>query len=406
MRLTEREIQKLTCPPGRRDRLVFDDAQRGLAVRVTATGGKTYLAQYTIAGQKRRVPLGSCSAISLAKARQACEAVMGAKASGIDTAAERKAKADVERAAAACERLTLGVLVGTWRDLHLAQRRERYAGEAVRALQYGFGRHWDKPAESLDRAAIVRTLDGMARAGKLSIASRTAAYGRACYQWAIKRGTLSANPFAALPAIGAKAKRERVLTDDELAAIWRAASAMAAPFGPIVRLLILTGQRREEVAGMTWAELSDDLTTWTIGADRAKNGAPHRVPLAGPAREILRALPHVSELVIPGDRPPAPFSGWSKAKARLDARCGVSGWVLHDLRRTMATNLQRLGVRLEVTEAVLNHISGSRAGIIGIYQRYDWADEKRAALDAWAAHLLWVAEGRHEAANVVMLAGR
>jgi len=331
---------------------------------------------------------------------------MGAKASGIDTAAERKAKAEAERAAAARERLTLGVLVGTWRDLHLAQRRERYAGEAVRALQYGFGRHWDKPAESLDRAAIVRILDGMARAGKVSIASRTAAYGRACYQWAIKRGTLSANPFAALPAIGAKPKRERVLTDDELAAIWRAASAMPPPFGPITRLLVLTGQRREEVTGMRWDELSDDLTTWTIAASRAKNGAVHRVPLAEPAREILRALPREGELVLPGDRPPAPFSGWSKAKARLDDRSGVSNWVVHDLRRTMATGLQRLGVRLEVTEAVLNHIAGSRAGIVGIYQRYDWANEKRAALDAWAAHVTAVATGARSAENIFSLAGR
>ena len=113
-------------------------------------------------------------------------------------------QAEADRAAAERERLTLGVLVETWRDLHLSQRRERYASEAVRALQYAFARHWDKPAESLDRAAIVQTLDGMARAGKVSIASRTAAYGRACYQWAIKRGTLAANPFAALPATGAR----------------------------------------------------------------------------------------------------------------------------------------------------------------------------------------------------------
>ncbi len=246
----------------------------------------------------------------------------------------------------------------------------------------------------------------MARAGKLSIASRTAAYGRACYQWAIKRGTLSANPFAALPAIGAKPKRERVLTDDELSAIWRAASSMSPPFKPIVMLLVLTGQRRDEVTGMRWDELNNDLTTWTIAANRAKNGVPHRVPLAEPAREILRALPRTGELVMPGDRPPTSFSGWSKAKARLDNRSGVSEWVVHDLRRTMATGLQRLGVRLEVTEAVLNHIAGSRAGIVGIYQRYDWANEKRAALDAWAAHVLSLVEREPTSTNVVRLANR
>lgn len=403
MKLTEREIEKLVCPAGKRDRLVFDDTQRGLAVRVTASGGKTYLAQYTISGQKRRVPLGSCSAISLARARQACEAVMGAKASGIDTVVERKAKAEAVRIVAERESLTLAALVETWRDLHLAQRRPRYAKEAVRALQHAFHRQWSKPAENLDRAAVVRVLDPMAKAGHTSIASRTAAYGRACYQWGLKRGTVAINPFSALPSIGPPPRRERVLTDHELAAIWRAASVTPPPFGPIVRLLLLTGQRREEVAGMTRGELSEDLSTWTIAGSRTKNGQPHVVPLAEPARELLRKLPQESDLVIPGDKAPSPFSGWSKAKARLDPDSGVRDWVLHDLRRTMATGLQRLGVRLEVTEAVLNHISGSRAGIVGIYQRHDWAAEKRAALGAWAHHVLRITDGEARPANIIAI---
>jgi integrase len=128
--------------------------------------------------------------------------------------------------------------------------------------------------------------------------------------------------------------------------------------------------------------------------------------LSQPARELLHALPSDRPgdvqgahqraklaLVFPGERG-TPFSGWSKAKSALDTASGVSGWWLHDLRRTLATGLQRLGVRLEVTEAVLNHLSGSRAGVIGIYQRHDWAEEKRSALDAWSAHLLAAAEGR------------
>ena len=186
-----------------------------------------------------------------------------------------------------------------------------------------------------------------------------------------------------------------------------------SPIGAIVRLLMLTGQRREEVAGMTWAELSEDLATWTIPATRTKNGIPHLVPLSQPARELLHALPSDRPgdvqgahqraklaLVFPGERG-TPFSGWSKAKSALDTASGVSGWWLHDLRRTLATGLQRLGVRLEVTEAVLNHLSGSRAGVVGIYQRHDWAEEKRAALDAWSAHLLAAAEGRLPAGKVL-----
>jgi integrase len=120
----------------------------------------------------------------------------------------------------------------------------------------------------------------------------------------------------------------------------------------------------------------------------------------------LRGLPRAGDLVIPGDRPPSPFSGWSKAKGRLDAASDVRDWVLHDLRRTMATGLQRLGVRLEVVEAVLNHRSGSQAGIVGIYQRHDWAAEKRAALDSWAHHILAITSGAKTTGNLVHLVGR
>jgi integrase len=143
--------------------------------------------------------------------------------------------------------------------------------------------------------------------------------------------------------------------------------------------------------------LSDDLSTWTIPASRAKNGATHIVPLSAPVQELLRSLPQFGDLVF------GPFNNWSKAKAAMDARSGVTNWRLHDLRRTAATGLQRLGVRLEVTEQVLNHVSGSRAGIVGVYQRHDFASEKRAALDAWGAHVQAIVEGRAATDNVVTL---
>jgi integrase len=171
-------------------------------------------------------------------------------------------------------------------------------------------------------------------------------------------------------------------------------------------LLLLTGQRRSEVFGMRWEELDRKAATWTIPADRAKNAQAHVVPLSDLAVAEITAM-----LTQPGKEAPAdwpkrgllfstnnrtPASGISKAKLRLDAAAGeiaeeaglkLSEWRLHDLRRTVATGLQKLGVRLEVTEAVLNHISGSKAGIVGIYQRHDWADEKREALDLWARHV-------------------
>ena len=392
MKLTERKIETLTADPGQKDRLVFDDAQRGLAVRATASGGRTYLCQYTLNRQKWRVPLGSCSALSLSKAREAAAAIMGDVAKGRNPAAERKEVAAAEWAKRARGRLTLAVLIQDWSRLHLIHRRPRYAAEAVRALRHGFAKHLDLPADDLDRAAVVHALDSLSRRHKdkggsrqtalrgTGIAGRTAAYGRACFAWAIKRGTVPSNPFAELPLSTVVNKRDRVLRDEEAAAIWRAAGKAPLPYGAIVRLLMLTGQRREEVAGMTRAELSEDLATWTIPATRTKNGIPHLVPLSQPARELLHALPSDRPgdvqgahrraelaLVFPGERG-TPFSGWSKAKSALDTASRVSGWWLHDLRRTLATGLQRLGVRLEVTEAVLNHLSGSRAGVVGIFK--------------------------------------
>src|ERR1700676_721974 len=163
MKLTEGKIETLAVESGGKDRLVFDDAQRGLAVRVTAGGGRTYLVQYTLHGHKWRVPLGAYSALSLAKAREAAAAVMGDVAKGKNPAAERKDAAAAERAKRARDRLTLRVLIEDWHRLHLAGRRAKYAAEAVRALHYAFADALDDAAEDLDRAAVVRTLDAPAR---------------------------------------------------------------------------------------------------------------------------------------------------------------------------------------------------------------------------------------------------
>jgi integrase len=193
-----------------------------------------------------------------------------------------------------------------------------------------------------------------------------------------------------------------VLTDDELRSVWRATEGPGS-FNAIVRALLLTGQRREEVAAMTWDDVAADLSAWTIPGTRAKNGVAHLVPLSSQAQTILRAAPHIegNDLVFPGLR--GPFNGFSKAKEALDKASGVNNWRLHDLRRSLATGLQKLGVRLEVTEAVLNHVSGSRAGVVGLYQRHNWADEKRAALNAWGAHVAALIEGREAACNVTPL---
>jgi integrase len=417
MKLTQRKIEGLECVAGRKDALFFDDEQRGLAVRVTAAGGRNFLAQYTFAGQKRRVPLGACSAISLDAARKATASILGEVAQGRDPAAARKEVAREAKRTADHEALTLSALIEQWEQIRLADRRENYAVEAVRALRFGFAGQLSRPAADLSRRIVVRVLDAMAKDGKIAMASSTAAYGRACFSWAIKRGSLTENPFAALPLAPVE-KRDRVLTDDELRAIWQVTTESGA-FNAIVRALILTGQRREEVAGMTWCELAPDRNAWTIPAARAKNGVAHIVPLSAPMHALIAANEPKAEDAAAGKKgeSDAPvsgdmyvfqgragaFNGFGKAKAALDEACGVECWRLHDLRRTVATGLQRLGVRLEVTEAILNHVSGSRAGIVGVYQRHDYAAEKRAALDAWGAHVAALVEAREVDSNVVSI---
>jgi integrase len=397
MKLTEDRITKLTCPAGKKDVLVKDDGQPGLFLRVSASGGRSYLCQFTFAGKKEREPI---AATTLATARAAAAKVMGEVALGRNPVADRKAKGLAAKAAAARIELTLGALVDQWAALSLADKRASYSAEAVRAIKKAFARHLALPAADLTRADVIRVLDEITAAGSPQMAGRTAAYGRACYGWAIKRGSITSTPFSNLP-LAKVVRRDRVLSYAELRSIWQA-TAKPGSFNSIVRLLMLTGQREAEVAGMAWGELSDDLAVWTLPATRAKNRVDSIVPISAPAQEIIRAAPrYANKLVFPGDG--GVFQGWGRAKERLDEASGVSGWVLHDLRRTVATNLQRLGTRLEVTEAVLNHIGGSRAGVVGIYQRHDWADEKRAALTAWGARLQAIVEGREPAGNVVAL---
>jgi integrase len=409
MRFTEDRIADLECPTGKRDKLFFESGkgtQKGLGVRVTARGrkgsleGKSFLAQYALNGEKPRVALGSCSAVTVADARKATAAIMGAVAHGRNPAAERRAAAlDARR-----EALTLAAMIDQWKKLHLAGKRPNYSVAAASALRRSFAKCLDSPATDLDRAAVVRVLDDLAKDGKAPMAGATARYGSALFGWGIRRGTVSVNPFERIP-FAPTVRRDRVLSDDEIRAIWAATEGPGA-FNAIVRALLLTGQRREEVSGLTWGELDAGYSVWTLPAARSKNAKPHVISLSAEMQTLLRAQPRFerSDPVFPGER--GVFSGWSKSKARLDRRSGVSGWTLHDVRRTVATGLQRLGVRLEVTEAVLNHVSGSRAGVVGIYQRHDWAEEKRAALNAWGAHVAALIKGRETEGNVTSIRAR
>jgi integrase len=357
----------------------------GLAVRVyrgAAKGGlahKAFWTRYTHAGQKKGVKIGACDKLSIAEALKEARAIQGEAARGKDPAAER---------AAAKRKLndgdTLGKLIDRWQAIGLADKSPRYRRDAPHTLKRTLAKHLGGPAAALTKQAIVRRVDDFTEAGAPVMGARIVQYGRACFAWSIERGALTDNPFAGIKFAKAN-ERERVLADHELRAILTEADQNDV-FGALVWTLVLTGQRRGEVAGMTRDELSPDLATWTIPGGprgRTKNRKTHDVPLSEPARTIIaaRLADADGNFVFPGLNGRA-FNNFHDEKIRLDGGAGTRGWTLHDLRRTCATNLQKIGVRLEVTEAVLNHVSGSRKGIVGVYQRYDWKDEKRAALNA------------------------
>jgi integrase len=217
------------------------------------------------------------------------------------------------------------------------------------------------------------------------------------FSWLMERRIIAANPCAAVRRPDASTPRDRVLTDDEIKWLWRACGQLGEPFGPLFKVLLLTGQRRSEVAEMTWTELTDD--TWSLPASRTKNGRPHVVPLSRQARDLIASVHRVAGAgYVFTTNGSTPVSGWSKTKLRLDAKmlevaraedakASIAPWTIHDLRRTCAAGLQRLGVPLPVTERVLNHVSGSFGGIVGVYQRHEYAEERRDALGKWAQYV-------------------
>ena len=253
-------------------------------------------------------------------------------------------------------------------------------------------------------------LDEIVDRGSPISANRLLATFRKCCGWSVERGLIDVSPCDGVKPPAVNKSRDRVLSDDELRRIWRACDRLAYPFGPLVKLLIITAQRRDEVAGMTAAEVGEASRLWVLPRERAKNDVEHPIPLVAPALAIIAGLPRfsmgdeVEDAKLPGflftTTGTSHVTGFSKAKVALDKLVAADGgealapWTLHDLRRTAATGLARLGVNLPVIERILNHVSGSFGGVAGVYQRHTFADEMRQALDRWAGHVERLTNGQ------------
>jgi integrase len=362
----------------------FDKGYPGLALRVSYGGAKAWVYFYRLHGKLRRLSLGRYPGMSLTEARDAWRASRLAVSKGESPAHIRPTTADSFRSVAE-----------EW--LKRDQARNRSAAEVRRVLEHDVLPSWgDRLVAAITRRDALELIDGVADRGAVTMARRLHSHLHRLFRWSVGRGILETNPMADLPKPGSAVKRDRVLTEDELAAVWKAAEKTAWPFGPAVRMLILLAARRDEIGSLRWSEIHGDEIR--IPAERSKSGEPRIIPLAPAAVTLIGALPRVGDYVFSSNG--SGLGGWSKAKRSIDTTAveinsaPLASWRLHDLRRTTATGLQRLGVGLQVIEVVLGHVSGSRAGIVGVYQRHQFGAEKRAALEAWSKEVERIAGGK------------
>jgi integrase len=419
--LTTKRIEKIEGEPKPASRLEIPDGLlTGLYLVRQTSGALSWAVRYRHEGQTRKLTLGSYPAVGLGTARDLGAQALRAAAEGRDPADEKKAaKVAAQQRAAEIDRHARDLFENVAKefiDRHAMKKtRPSSWGETARILGLRLEQNPEGVAELVGTGAGViaqwkgrkiqdiakrdvnALLDGIADRGAPIMANRTLSAVRKLCNWALSRDIITASPCAGVEPPSLPRSRDRVLDDIELRLVWQAADNEGWPFGPIVKLMILTGQREGEIGGARWVEIDLNKKLWTIPPGRAKNHEMHTVPLSGAAVDIIKSLRRVKsddDLVFVGRNGRQPTS-FSRAKARLDEAITeanqdepITAWVFHDLRRTMASGMERLGISPPVIEKCLNHKSGTFRGVTGVYLRFTYDDEKRAALDAWAHHVV------------------
>ncbi|KPQ05466.1 MAG: Site-specific recombinase XerD [Rhodobacteraceae bacterium HLUCCA12] len=407
MKLKAATIETLQATDKRQE--IPDDLCTGLYLVVQPTGKKSWQVRYRHGGVHRRMTLASFPTLTLAAARVRAREVMAAASEGRDPAEEVKA---AKAPKPEDDRDKIKTLIGQYDKRHLKGLK---SGDVVRReLDRFVVKEWgERDIHSITRRDVIDLLDGIADSGRVVTANRVRAYLNKFLNWAVERDILPLSPATGVKPVAKEASRDRVLTDDEIRWFWQACEAEGFPWGPLGKVLLLTGQRLNEAAQITEGEIRGDL--WHLSADRTKNGRAHDVPLSDAVQAVLGAVERIEGK--PGfiftTTGTTPVSGFFKARAHLaeamerlaaeerGEAVEIPRWTFHDLRRTAATGMARLGIPVRVTEAVLNHISGTGGGIVAVYQRHDYADEKRQALEAWGRFVLSLVQGQPD--NVVRL---
>ena len=372
----------------------WDDIVRGLVLRVSPNGTKAWTVVYTREsdGSKQRVTLGRFPAITLEKARNKALKAVTAVSDGEDPSEEKRAR----KAA-----LTVEELGSLYLEKH-AKRHKRTWQEDERVLKVDvyptIGR---MKAVAVKRRDLLDIIEAKSEAGKMTSANRLLAIIRKLFNWSVEKDYLPTSPAIGIKPPGKAVRRDRVLSDDEVRTIWTAlpGAAVADQTRDIMRLLFLTGARSGEVCGIRRSEIDVDRAIWTLPASRTKNGLSHLLPLSPAALAIVeRWLDRADDedddaplFARVGD--PIESNAIAHA-ARLKLQVTKARWTPHDIRRTVATGMAGIGIAPHIVEAVLNHISGFRGGVAGVYNRATYEPEKRRALDMWAERLDAIVTGR------------
>jgi integrase len=374
---------------------ISDSDVPGLRIRVGTSGTKTFILRKRTGGKIKNITVGRYGPrFGLAEARRKARTLVSDLEAG-------KMPLEPQRRS----HRTAGTIRALLPAYLASKEHLRSHGEVRRILErYVLPVLGDRFADSVTRGEVTSLIDAIAARAPVQ-ARAVHAQLSAFYTWALPRlDRLPSNPCRDAGRPVKPAARGRVLTEEELRALWQCAEETGGTWGAALRLLLLTGARRSEVFEADQAEFNLAEKIWEVPANRAKNGVPHIIPLSEPAVALLKRIPNVegsTKLFPARGNLENGSSGISKLQRRLrtsvDEKLGREEgerWTLHDLRRTVATGLQRLGTRFEVTEALLNHVSGAKSGVAGVYQRHDWKTEKRAALLAWARELDRIVTGK------------
>jgi integrase len=381
--LTDIAIRALK--PGSARREIPDPGARGLYVVVQPSGAKSFAVRYRYAGKPRKLTLQA--GISLAAARRAAADALYQLEQGHDPSMARRHAKQAQRLAAAD---TFKAIAEEYQKREGGRLRSAHwqRGALERLVHPTLG---DRPIADIRRSEIIRLLDKIEEGKPLGVkggpvmADRTLAIVRKIFNWHATRSDDFRSPIVRGMARtnGKERARERTLSDDELRRVWQAAEAGEGPFERLVQFLLLTAARRSEAAAMTWQEL--DSTDWTLSASRNKTKVDLVRPLSTAAQAVLARVPRLAgcPFVFSTDGRRA-LNGFAHFKRRFDARCGVTGWTLHDLRRTARSLMSRAGVNADHAERCLGHVIG---GVRATYDRHEYHGEKLRAFEALAAQI-------------------